>query len=87
MYQDEKLVCEDCGAEFVFTAGEQEFYAEKGLSTSRKDALIAVKPADSTTEDQEKCMMRFVQNAERKLRFLLSRFPVKKSIAKIVFQL
>ncbi len=29
MYQDEKLVCEDCGAEFIFTAGEQEFYAEK----------------------------------------------------------
>ena len=31
MYQDETLVCEDCGAQFVFTAGEQEFYAEKGL--------------------------------------------------------
>ncbi len=29
MYEDEKLVCEDCGKEFVFTAGEQEFYAEK----------------------------------------------------------
>ena len=28
MYEDEKLVCEDCGAEFVFTVGEQEFYAE-----------------------------------------------------------
>ena len=33
MYQDEKLVCEDCGAEFVFTVGEQEFYAEKGISS------------------------------------------------------
>lgn len=31
MYQDEKLVCKDCGAEFIFTAGEQEFYAEKGF--------------------------------------------------------
>ena len=31
MYQDEKLICKDCGAEFVFTAGEQEFYAEKGF--------------------------------------------------------
>ena len=29
MYQDKTLVCKDCGAEFVFTAGEQEFYAEK----------------------------------------------------------
>ena len=31
MYQDKTLVCKDCGAEFVFTAGEQEFYAEKGF--------------------------------------------------------
>lgn len=36
MYQDEKLICEDCGAEFVFTAGEQEFYAEKGLVNKPK---------------------------------------------------
>ena len=31
MYEDRNLTCKDCGAEFVFTAGEQEFYAEKGL--------------------------------------------------------
>ena len=31
MYQDKNLACRDCGAEFVFTAGEQEFYAEKGF--------------------------------------------------------
>ena len=31
MYQDKTLVCKDCGAEFVFTAGEQEFYAEKAF--------------------------------------------------------
>ncbi|HBI51504.1 MAG TPA: zinc-binding protein, partial [Ruminococcaceae bacterium] len=30
MYTDKTLVCKDCGNEFVFTAGEQEFYAEKG---------------------------------------------------------
>ena len=36
MYEDEKLVCEDCGKEFVFTAGEQEFYAEKGLVNKPK---------------------------------------------------
>ena len=28
-YTDKTLVCKDCGAEFVFTAGEQEFYAQK----------------------------------------------------------
>ena len=31
MYEDKTLVCRDCGAEFGFTAGEQEFYAEKGF--------------------------------------------------------
>lgn len=30
-FEDKTLVCKDCGAEFVFTAGEQEFYAEKGF--------------------------------------------------------
>lgn len=31
MYQDKTLVCKDCGNEFTFTAGEQEFYEEKGF--------------------------------------------------------
>ena len=31
MYEDKTLVCKECGNEFVFTAGEQEFYAEKGF--------------------------------------------------------
>lgn len=31
MFEDKTLVCKDCGQEFVFTAGEQEFYAEKGF--------------------------------------------------------
>jgi CxxC-x17-CxxC domain-containing protein len=29
--QDKTLRCRDCGAAFVFTAGEQGFYLEKGL--------------------------------------------------------
>lgn len=32
MFEDKTLRCKDCGAEFVFTAGEQEFYAEKGFT-------------------------------------------------------
>lgn len=31
MNQDKILECKECGKEFVFTAGEQEFYAEKGF--------------------------------------------------------
>ena len=29
-YEDITLNCRDCNAEFVFTGGEQEFYASKG---------------------------------------------------------
>ena len=32
MYTDKTLVCKECGQEFTFTAGEQEFYAEKGFT-------------------------------------------------------
>lgn len=31
MFQDKTLRCKECGQEFVFTAGEQEFYAERGF--------------------------------------------------------
>ena len=31
-YQDKTLTCRDCGATFVFSAGDQEFYAGKGFA-------------------------------------------------------
>ncbi|MGH2406918.1 MAG: zinc-ribbon domain containing protein [Candidatus Limnocylindrales bacterium] len=31
MYTDRTLTCRDCGDEFVFSAGEQAFFASKGL--------------------------------------------------------
>ena len=31
-YEDKNIQCKDCGQEFVFTAGEQEFYAERNFS-------------------------------------------------------
>jgi CxxC-x17-CxxC domain-containing protein len=31
-YQDKTLQCRDCGQDFVFTAGEQEYYAQKGFT-------------------------------------------------------
>lgn len=30
-YEDKTLTCKECGQEFVFSASEQEFYAEKGF--------------------------------------------------------
>ena len=29
--EDKTLVCRDCGQKFVFTVGEQEFYAQRGF--------------------------------------------------------
>lgn len=33
-YTDKTLNCRDCGTEFTFTAGEQEFHASKGFTNS-----------------------------------------------------
>lgn len=30
-YQDKRIDCRDCGGQFIFTAGEQEFYDAKGF--------------------------------------------------------
>lgn len=32
MYDDEMLNCVDCGGQFVFSAGEQRFYEQKGFA-------------------------------------------------------
>ena len=32
MFQDRTLTCRDCGQQFAFTAGEQEFYQSRGLT-------------------------------------------------------
>ncbi|MDD6771089.1 MAG: zinc-ribbon domain-containing protein [Inconstantimicrobium porci] len=29
--EDKTIVCKDCGKEFVFSVGEQEFFKEKGF--------------------------------------------------------
>lgn len=35
-YRDKVLKCSECGAEFVFTAGEQAFFADKGFKNEPK---------------------------------------------------
>ena len=42
--EDETLECKDCGAEFVFTAGEQAFYKEKGFDNKPARAPPAPPP-------------------------------------------
>ena len=35
-FRDRALQCADCGKSFTFTAGEQEFYQERGYSEPRR---------------------------------------------------
>lgn len=59
MYEDKTLTCRDCGAQFVFTAGEQAFYAERGFQNepSRcktcRDARKATRNTGATGEPRE----------------------------------
>ncbi len=36
MYNDKSLTCVDCGPEFLFTASEQDFYAQRGFSEPKR---------------------------------------------------
>ena len=35
-FQDKSLQCSDCGHEFTFTSGEQDFYLSRGLQNEPK---------------------------------------------------
>jgi CxxC-x17-CxxC domain-containing protein len=35
-FQDKRLTCVDCGAEFIWTAGEQLFFADKNFKNEPK---------------------------------------------------
>ena len=39
-FKDKTITCCDCHQDFVFTAGEQEFYQTKGLTNEPKRAVI-----------------------------------------------
>ena len=58
-YQDKTLKCKECGADFIFSAGEQAFYAEKGFENepARCPACrSARKQRQSNNEGRERVM-------------------------------
>ena len=77
MYEDKTLVCKDCGQEFVLTAGEQEFYAEKGFQNEPqrcKACRDARKNASRTQREMftavcaqcgQECKVPFQPNGDR----------------------
>jgi CxxC-x17-CxxC domain-containing protein len=52
-YQDKQLTCRDCGGPFLFTAGEQEFYANKGLMNEPTRCQSCRSARKSTTRSFE----------------------------------
>lgn len=50
-FQDQTLKCQDCGKDFVWTAAEQEFYAQKGFQNAplRCPECRAKRKADRST--------------------------------------
>ena len=54
MYEDKTLVCKDCGKEFVWTAGEQEFYASRGFE-NQPQRCKACRDARKNATRGERC--------------------------------
>jgi CxxC-x17-CxxC domain-containing protein len=54
-FADKALVCRDCNGSFIFTAGEQEFYASKGLQNEpvRCPACRAARKNARSTEEED----------------------------------
>jgi len=72
MFQDKTLICKECGEEFVFTAGEQEFMRRRGLRMSPAAAVPAVRTERTLSAAPVRCMMLFALSAELLLRCLSS---------------
>src|SRR3989304_3796728 len=65
-FEDKSLTCRDCSSTFVFTAGEQGFYLEKGLlnepqrcvpcrATRRKDRTVTASVRETSTVTCAEC--------------------------------
>ena len=81
MYEDKTLVCKDCGKEFVWTAGEQEFYQAVVSRTSPSAARHAAMPARTLPVVSARCSTPFAQAAARPARCPSSRAKTVRSTA------
>ena len=51
MYNDKTLTCADCSQQFVFTASEQDFYAQRGFTEPRRCAELSREPQGGPWDD------------------------------------
>lgn len=52
--EDKTLVCKECGSEFVFSAQEQEFYAEKGFQNEPARCLTCRRARKQQSNNRER---------------------------------
>ena len=53
-YQDRVLTCRDCGQDFVFSAGEQAFYQEKGYNDPKRCKACRMRRKNNLANRQER---------------------------------
>lgn len=81
MYEDKTLICKECGREFVWTAGEQEFYAEKGFTNEPKRCPECRKKRRTARSRSGSCTTPSAQPAASRARFPFSPPKAGPSIA------
>lgn len=81
MYEDKTLICKDCKQEFVFTAGEQEFYAEKGFVNEPQRCKACRAARKAASKAPRECTTQHVQDAARHAKFRLFRKTADRFIA------
>ena len=86
MYEDKTLVCKECGNEFVFTAGEQEFYAEKGFVNEHSVAKLADRLVRMLLNRLVNFLKQPAQSAAVLQRFLSSQWKASLTTAAIALQ-
>ena len=83
-FEDKTLVCKDCGNDFIFSAGEQEFYAEKGFENEParcRDCRDKRRRSRDGGEREPRKMFTVVCAECGNERFPLSRRTIARSIA------
>ena len=68
MYSDKNLTCADCGQEFVFTASEQDFYAQRGFTEPRRCASCRASRKAARNAERRRQLVRRLRRRRRVLR-------------------
>ena len=86
MFEDKTLVCKECGKEFVFTAGEQEFYAERGFQNEPQRCKACRDARKNAARGPREFFTATCAPAAARQRFRLSRSPIAPSTAASALQ-